>query len=96
MSINKKKIILFTVFIICIVAPYALAADALPGVEAKATKIESALKGIACVVAGIGLLVCGLKFIKGDQDAWGKVWIWSSGAVLIAVASQVSKFLTSS
>ena len=73
-------------------------ASALPGglgsIETKASDVRDLCVAVAAIIVVIGAIWSGLKFIKGDQDAWGYVWKFALGAIIVYAAPEMVMWLS--
>jgi len=80
-----------------VLASGAAFAQGTSGVEGAITEklrtVRTICRVVAAVIVGIGAIVAGVKFVKGDQDAWGYLWRFGLGAILIAAAGEITEWL---
>ena len=77
-----------------LLAPLAYALPAgLGSIESKADEIRMLVVAVAAIIVVIGAVWCGLKFLKGDPDAWGYVWKFALGAIIIYAAPEIVMWL---
>jgi hypothetical protein len=75
-------------------APSVLAVPGgLGSIASKAEEIKGLCTVVAGIIVGIGAIWCGVKFVKGDHDAWGYVWKFGLGAILVFSAPQIVSWL---
>ena len=95
---NSKKRSLITTASMLATLLLAPLAYALPGglgtIESKADEIRLLVVAVAAIIVVIGAVWCGLKFIKGDQDAWGYVWKFALGAIIVYAAPEIVMWLS--
>lgn len=73
----------------------ALAAPGgLESIASKAEEIRGLCTVVAGIIVGIGAIWCGVKFVKGDHDAWNYVWKFGLGAILVFSAPQIVSWLS--
>jgi len=95
---NDSLAMVFTILAgltVLLVAQHAWA-DAMGGLTSKVEAIRTTFRTIAGVIVGIGAIWCGLKFIKGDQDAWNYTWKFLLGASIIFASGEIIAWLKSS
>ena len=62
------------------------------GIDALTSKVEAiqvTFRTIAGLIVGIGAIWCGLKFVKGDQDAWSYTWKFLLGGVIVFASGEI-------
>jgi len=65
----------------------------LSSISEKMEQIKALCRAVAVIIAGIGAIWCGVKFIKGDHDSWGYVWKFGLGAVMVFAAGDIVNWL---
>jgi len=80
-----------------VVIPAAAWAQGAPAglnsITEKADQIRVLFRSLAGVIVAIGAIWSGVKFVKGDPDAWGYIWKFGLGAVLVFAAPDVVRWL---
>ena len=65
----------------------------LSSISDKMEQIKTLCRVIAGIIVGIGAIWSGVKFVKGDHDAWGYVWKFGLGAILVFTAGDIVNWL---
>jgi hypothetical protein len=95
---RKKTSSLISLLVVLGVFLYAPLALALPGglssIEGKADEVRALVVALAAIIVAIGAVWCGIKFVKGDQDAWGYVWKFALGAILVYAAPEIVMWIS--
>lgn len=95
--VNHLDFILFVAVCGLVLVSGAAFAQGTTGIEGtiaeKIRTVRTICRVVAAVIVGIGAIVAGVKFVKGDQDSWSYLWKFGLGAVLIAAAGEITEWL---
>jgi hypothetical protein len=72
---------------------FAQTAGGLGKIVTKAEEIRAVTRAVAIVIVAIGAIWVGLKFIKGDQDAWSYAWKFGLGGVIVFSSGEIVGWL---
>jgi type IV secretory pathway VirB2 component (pilin) len=91
---NHLPLSLATVALLLCIASTAYAqAGGLGVIEDRARDIGDIVRAVAGVIVGIGAVMAGIKFVKGDPDSWGYAWKFGLGSVLVYSAPGIVAWL---
>ncbi len=95
-AMNLDLVLLLAVCGVMLVAS-AAGAQQTTGIEGAITEklrtVRTICRVVAAVIVGIGAIIAGVKFVKGDHDAWSYLWKFGLGAILVAAASEITIWL---
>ena len=78
---------------VLLIAGVVYAQGGLGTIEEKARDIQGLVSTVAGIIVAIGAVITGVKFVKGDPDAWGYAWKFGLGAVLVFSAGSIVTWL---
>lgn len=98
----KRNILVFSVLAVLVCAAFVLFPDTLLAAGGsnpfgkiidKTTSVKDTVFAVAKIIAGIGIIIGGVKKVMGHPDAW--TWIWSSalGTIIIWSADAIVEWL---
>lgn len=97
----KKNALVFLVLAVLVCAAFVLFPDTLLAAGSdpfskiidKTSNVKSTVFAVAKLIAGIGIIIGGVKKVMGHPDAW--TWIWSSalGTIIIWSADAIVEWL---
>ncbi len=93
-TVGKQRIVALAFGLgVLLIAAVAYAQGGLGTIEEKARDIQGLVSTVAGIIVAIGAVITGVKFVKGDPDAWGYAWKFGLGAVLVFSAGSIVTWL---
>ena len=93
-TVGKRKIVAIGIGLaLLLISAVAYAQGGLGTIEEKARDIQGLVSTVAGIIVAIGAVITGVKFVKGDPDAWGYAWKFGLGAVLVFSAGSIVTWL---
>jgi len=96
----KRNAFVFSVLAVLVCAAFVMfpetllaAGDPFSKIIDKTSNVKSTVFAVAKIIAGIGIIIGGVKKVMGHPDAW--TWIWSSalGTIIIWSADAIVEWL---